>query len=149
MKAAPNIRPGSARGFLSRSIRVIAIAFVVLWNHAISRKRPSARDCRLNALPLNLDEALRSVGEVIGVADVEQILDSVFSQFCIGKMSDHLKFRKHVCLALKALCHRKPGASPQESLSAKAPALKARFKSRHWFSIPNITFVEIHAMPAQ
>src|SRR6266436_1009061 len=65
------------------------------------------------------------------------------------QMSDYLKFRKHVCLALKALCHRKPGASPQESLSAKAPALKARFKSRHWFSIPNITFVEIHAMPAQ
>jgi tRNA modification GTPase len=32
-----------------------------------------------------LDEALRAVGEVIGVVDVEQILDSVFSQFCIGK----------------------------------------------------------------
>jgi tRNA U34 5-carboxymethylaminomethyl modifying GTPase MnmE/TrmE len=25
------------------------------------------------------------VGEVLGVVDVEQILDSVFSQFCIGK----------------------------------------------------------------
>src|SRR5439155_3291423 len=34
---------------------------------------------------VDLDEALRSVGEVIGVVDVEQILDSVFSQFCIGK----------------------------------------------------------------
>src|SRR5437879_295511 len=33
---------------------------------------------------LDLDEALRSVGEVIGVVDVEQIIDSVFSQFCIG-----------------------------------------------------------------
>ncbi len=32
-----------------------------------------------------LSEALRAVGEVIGVVDVEQILDSVFSQFCIGK----------------------------------------------------------------
>jgi tRNA modification GTPase len=32
-----------------------------------------------------LNEALRAVGEVIGVVDVEQILDSVFSQFCIGK----------------------------------------------------------------
>jgi len=30
-------------------------------------------------------ERLRAVGEVIGVVDVEQILDSVFSQFCIGK----------------------------------------------------------------
>jgi tRNA modification GTPase len=34
---------------------------------------------------IDLDAALRSVGEVIGVVDVEDILDSVFSQFCIGK----------------------------------------------------------------
>lgn len=34
---------------------------------------------------VELDQALRAVGEVIGVVDVEQILDSVFSQFCIGK----------------------------------------------------------------
>jgi tRNA modification GTPase len=34
---------------------------------------------------IHLNEALRAVGEVIGVVDVEQILDSVFSQFCIGK----------------------------------------------------------------
>jgi tRNA modification GTPase len=34
---------------------------------------------------IDLDEALRAVGEVIGLVDVEQILDSVFSQFCIGK----------------------------------------------------------------
>jgi tRNA modification GTPase len=34
---------------------------------------------------LDLNEALRAVGEVIGSVDVEDILDSVFSQFCIGK----------------------------------------------------------------
>jgi tRNA modification GTPase len=34
---------------------------------------------------IDLNQALRAVGEVIGVVDVEQILDSVFSQFCIGK----------------------------------------------------------------
>jgi tRNA modification GTPase len=34
---------------------------------------------------VDLNEALRAVGEVIGVVEVEQILDSVFSQFCIGK----------------------------------------------------------------
>jgi len=34
---------------------------------------------------IHLNEALRAVGEVIGVVDVEQILDSVFSHFCIGK----------------------------------------------------------------
>jgi tRNA modification GTPase len=33
----------------------------------------------------HLNEGLRAVGEVIGVVDVEQILDSVFNQFCIGK----------------------------------------------------------------
>jgi tRNA modification GTPase len=32
-----------------------------------------------------LNEALHAVGEVVGAVDVEQILDSVFSQFCIGK----------------------------------------------------------------
>ena len=34
---------------------------------------------------VDLNEALRAVGEVIGVVDIEQILDSVFGQFCIGK----------------------------------------------------------------
>ena len=36
-------------------------------------------------IAVDLDQALRAVGEVIGMVDVEQILDSVFSQFCIGK----------------------------------------------------------------
>jgi tRNA modification GTPase len=34
---------------------------------------------------VDLNDALRAVGEVIGAVDVEQVLDSVFSQFCIGK----------------------------------------------------------------
>jgi tRNA modification GTPase len=34
---------------------------------------------------VDLKEALNAVGEVIGAVGVEQILDSVFSQFCIGK----------------------------------------------------------------
>jgi len=34
---------------------------------------------------VDLNEALRAVGEVIGAIGVEQILDSVFGQFCIGK----------------------------------------------------------------
>ncbi len=36
-------------------------------------------------LTVDLNEALRAVGEVIGSVGVEQILDSVFGQFCIGK----------------------------------------------------------------
>src|SRR5437763_268583 len=36
-------------------------------------------------IAVDLDQALLALGEVIGIVDVEQILDSVFSQFCIGK----------------------------------------------------------------
>jgi tRNA modification GTPase len=34
---------------------------------------------------IDVNDALSAVGEVIGAVGVEQILDSVFSQFCIGK----------------------------------------------------------------
>jgi tRNA modification GTPase len=34
---------------------------------------------------VDLNEALHAVGEIIGAVGVEQILDSVFGQFCIGK----------------------------------------------------------------
>lgn len=34
---------------------------------------------------VDLNDALRALGEILGMIDVEQILDSVFSQFCIGK----------------------------------------------------------------
>ena len=36
-------------------------------------------------IALDLNEALRAVGEVVGSSGVEQILDSIFRQFCIGK----------------------------------------------------------------
>ena len=36
-------------------------------------------------LAVDLKDALGAVGEVIGTVRVEQILDSVFGQFCIGK----------------------------------------------------------------
>jgi len=36
-------------------------------------------------IALDLNEALRAVGEIVGTVGVEQILDSVFGQFCIGK----------------------------------------------------------------
>jgi tRNA modification GTPase len=44
-----------------------------------------ARELSQEYAAIHLNEALRAVGEVIGAVDVEQILDSVFSQFCIGK----------------------------------------------------------------
>ena len=36
-------------------------------------------------LSVDLNEALAAVGEVIGTVGVEEILDSIFDQFCIGK----------------------------------------------------------------
>jgi tRNA modification GTPase len=39
----------------------------------------------LEYVAVDLNEALRAVGEIIGAVDVEQILDSVFGQFCVGK----------------------------------------------------------------
>jgi tRNA modification GTPase len=41
--------------------------------------------CSPEYLSVDLNEALGAVGEVIGTAGIEQILDSVFGQFCIGK----------------------------------------------------------------
>jgi len=34
---------------------------------------------------VDLKDAMNAIGQVLGAVDVEQILDSVFSQFCIGK----------------------------------------------------------------
>ena len=36
-------------------------------------------------LAVDLQDALRAVGEIVGSVDMEQVLDSVFGQFCIGK----------------------------------------------------------------
>jgi tRNA modification GTPase len=36
-------------------------------------------------IALDLRSALRAIGEITGAESVEQILDSVFAQFCIGK----------------------------------------------------------------
>ena len=36
-------------------------------------------------IAVDLNNALRAIGEIMGTVEVEQILDSVFGQFCIGK----------------------------------------------------------------
>jgi tRNA modification GTPase len=54
--------------------------------HACDRARQSHRQERPpEYVAVDLKDALYALGEVIGAVDVEQILDSVFSQFCIGK----------------------------------------------------------------
>jgi tRNA U34 5-carboxymethylaminomethyl modifying GTPase MnmE/TrmE len=36
-------------------------------------------------LAVDLNQALSALGEVLGATNVENILDSVFANFCIGK----------------------------------------------------------------
>jgi len=53
---------------------------------ACDRARKTMEDTRSpEYIALDLNDALRAVGEVVGTVGVEQILDSVFGQFCIGK----------------------------------------------------------------
>ena len=53
---------------------------------ACDRARKTMEDAHSpEYIALDLNEALRAVGEVVGSVGVEQILDSVFGQFCIGK----------------------------------------------------------------
>jgi tRNA modification GTPase len=53
---------------------------------ACDRARKTMEDTKSpEYIALDLNDALRAVGEVVGTVGVEQILDSVFGQFCIGK----------------------------------------------------------------
>jgi tRNA modification GTPase len=55
-------------------------------SEACDRGRKTMEDTHApEYIALDLNEALRAVGEVVGTVGVEQILDSVFGQFCIGK----------------------------------------------------------------
>ena len=76
-----NLRPESAIAINTRHRDCLRRAL-----ESCDRARTGLDD-RLSVeyVAIDLDHALRAVGEVIGVVDVEQILDSVFSQFCIGK----------------------------------------------------------------
>ena len=48
-------------------------------------KKAMAAGHSLEYVAVDLQQALQAVGEILGAVDVEQILDSVFGQFCIGK----------------------------------------------------------------
>jgi len=76
-----NLRPESAVAINTRHRDCLRRAL-----ESCDRAR-AAMDQQLSSeyLAVDLNEALRAVGEVIGAVDVEQILDSVFGQFCIGK----------------------------------------------------------------
>jgi tRNA modification GTPase len=76
-----NLRPESTIAINTRHRDCLRRAL-----ESCNRARAAMRDgLTAEYLAVDLDEGLRAVGEVIGVVDVEQILDSIFGQFCIGK----------------------------------------------------------------
>jgi tRNA modification GTPase len=79
--AKENLRPESAVAINTRHRDCLRRALA-----ACDRARKTmADDLAPEYVAVDLNDALRAVGEVLGAVDVEQILDSVFSQFCIGK----------------------------------------------------------------
>jgi tRNA modification GTPase len=76
-----NLRPENAIAINTRHRDCLRRAL-----ESCNRARTAVRDgLTAEYVAVDLGEALRAVGEVIGAVDVEQILDSVFGQFCIGK----------------------------------------------------------------
>ncbi len=76
-----NLRPESAVAINVRHRDCLRRAL-----EACDRARTAMRDgLAPEYVAVDLKDALRAVGEVIGAVNVEQILDSVFGQFCIGK----------------------------------------------------------------
>src|SRR5205814_9828804 len=79
--AKQNLRPESTVAINTRHRDCLRRAL-----ESCDRARTATRDgLTTEYVAVDLNEALCAVGEVIGVVDVEQILDSVFEQFCIGK----------------------------------------------------------------
>jgi tRNA modification GTPase len=76
-----NLRPESTVAINTRHRDCLRRAL-----ESCNRARAAIRDgLTAEYVAVDLDEGLRAVGEVIGAVDVEQILGSVFGQFCIGK----------------------------------------------------------------
>jgi tRNA modification GTPase len=76
-----NLRPESTVAINTRHRDCLRRAL-----ESCNRARAAMRDgLTAEYIAVDLDEGLRAVGEVIGAVDVEQILGSVFGQFCIGK----------------------------------------------------------------
>lgn len=76
-----NLRPESTIAINTRHRDCLRRAL-----ESCNRAQTAMRDgLTVEYVAVDLDGGLRAVGEVIGAVDVEQILDSVFGQFCIGK----------------------------------------------------------------
>ncbi|MCA1963848.1 MAG: 50S ribosome-binding GTPase, partial [Prosthecobacter sp.] len=53
--------------------------------HVTAARDALAQGLAPEYIALDLREALQAIGEVVGIVDVEQVLDVIFSSFCIGK----------------------------------------------------------------
>ena len=58
---------------------------LVSAERALQRTYASYSDCRLELLAVDLRDALDAVGSVTGQASTDDVLDVIFSSFCIGK----------------------------------------------------------------
>jgi tRNA modification GTPase len=76
-----NLRPESTVAINSRHRDCLRRA----WQACSGAARAIEEGLAPEYVSVDLNNALRAIGEVIGAVGVEQILDSVFSQFCIGK----------------------------------------------------------------
>jgi tRNA modification GTPase len=79
--ASGNLHPESAVAINARHRDCLRRAF----ESCDRAKSTVARGDSLEYAAVDLKEALHALGEVLGAVDVEQVLDSVFAQFCIGK----------------------------------------------------------------
>jgi tRNA modification GTPase len=76
-----NLRPDSTLAINARHRDCLRRALDACEQASESLRQRSAPEY----VAVDLNGALQAVGEIIGSADVEQVLDSVFGQFCIGK----------------------------------------------------------------
>jgi tRNA modification GTPase len=79
--AKENLQPESAVAINARHRDCLRRALEACDRAHVAMNSALGPEC----IAVDLNDALRAVGEVLGAVDVEQILDSVFSQFCIGK----------------------------------------------------------------
>ena len=79
--AKENLRPESAVAINTRHRDCLRRALEACDRAAATMSNGLAPEY----VAVDLKDALHALGEVLGAVDVEQILDSVFGQFCIGK----------------------------------------------------------------
>ncbi|MEA3560523.1 MAG: tRNA uridine-5-carboxymethylaminomethyl(34) synthesis GTPase MnmE, partial [Candidatus Omnitrophota bacterium] len=60
-------------------------ALVKTLEFMIKVKDDLKQDASLEIVAINLKQALSSLGEIAGETMTEELLDQIFSQFCIGK----------------------------------------------------------------